>query len=194
MIRTLVTVAIVAALTACREEAAEQPEPVVLSASAVGHYCQMNMLEHPGPKAQVHLEGLPAAPLFFSQVRDAVAYQRMPEQSHAITAIFVSDMSKAPSWDAPGRDNWIAAGEAYYVVGSSRKGGMGAPELVPFASRQDAEQFATNHGGHVSRLSDIPDAAALAPVVAADSAHDDTHAGHGYAERLRALSRNAADN
>lgn len=193
MIRLVFTLTLVAALAACREEATVQPEPVALSASSVGHYCQMNMLEHPGPKAQVHLEGLPGAPLFFSQVRDAVAYQRMPEQSHAITAIFVSDMGKAPSWEAPGRDNWIAATEAHYVVGSSRKGGMGAPELVPFATRQGAEQFAARHGGHVSRLADIPDAAALAPVAAADPARDGNHDAKGYAERLRALSRGAGD-
>lgn len=193
MIRPMIALAFLA-LTACKQEAQETPNPVTLSAASVGHYCQMNMLEHPGPKAQVHLEGLPDAPLFFSQVRDAIAYQRMPEQSHAITAIFVSDMGNAPSWEAPGRDNWIAATEAHYVVGSNKKGGMGAPELVPFASRQGAEQFAARHGGHVSRLSDIPDAAALAPVAANDPAPENPdEAQQGYAERLRALSRGADD-
>lgn len=55
------------------------PEPL-------GHFCKMNLLEHPGPKAQVFLEGN-TAPLFFSQVRDAIAYMRGPEQVAPILAL-----------------------------------------------------------------------------------------------------------
>ena len=105
------------ALAACKDEVAERPLPVALTAQSVGHYCQMNLLEHPGPKAQVHLQGLPD-PLFFSQVRDAIAYQRMPEQSHAITAVYVNDMGAAPSWDDPGAENWAAAEDVVFVVGA----------------------------------------------------------------------------
>lgn len=85
-------------LAACRTETATLPDPVEVTAQTVGYYCQMNLLEHPGPQGQIHLDGSPDAPLFFSQVRDVVAYQRMPEQSHAITAIYVNDMGAAPSW------------------------------------------------------------------------------------------------
>lgn len=150
-------------LSACKEEVAERPLPVTMTAEAVGHYCQMDLLEHPGPKAQVHLAGLPD-PLFFSQVRDAIAYQRMPEQSHAISAIYVSDMGAAPSWEAPGADNWIAAETAVYVVGATVAGGMGAPELVPFADRAAAEDFVARNGGEVLSLLSVPDEAVLAPV------------------------------
>ena len=76
-------------LAGCRDEAA-LPQPVSLTSEAVGYFCQMNILDHGGPKAQVHLDFGP--PLFFSQVRDALAYQRMPEQSAAIRAIYVNDM------------------------------------------------------------------------------------------------------
>jgi copper chaperone NosL len=151
------------ALAACKEEVAGRPLPVAMTAEAVGHYCQMNLLEHPGPKAQVHLDGL-QDPLFFSQVRDAIAYQRMPEQSHAITAIYVSDMSVAPSWEEPGPENWAAAENAVYVVGARVPGGMGAPELVPFTTRGAAETFAAKHGGEILPLDAIPDEVVLAPV------------------------------
>lgn len=151
------------ALGACKEELVERPLPVRMTAEAVGHYCQMELLEHPGPKAQVHLAGLPD-PLFFSQVRDAIAYQRMPEQSHVITAIYVSDMSLAPSWDDPGPDNWIAADTAFYVVGADIPGGMGAPELVPFGNRAAAETFVARNGGTTLSLGGIPDHTVLAPV------------------------------
>lgn len=151
------------ALGACKEEVAQGPLPVAMTAEAVGHYCQMELFEHPGPKAQVHLEGLPD-PLFFSQVRDAIAYQRMPEQSHAITAIYVSDMGVAPSWANPGPENWIPAEGAVYVVGASVSGGMGAPELIPFGDRAAAEAFAASNGGSAVTLGGISDDIVLAPV------------------------------
>lgn len=163
MTRLLLTLLAALALAACKEELAERPDPVPMIAEAVGHYCQMNLLEHPGPKAQVHLEGLPD-PLFFSQVRDAIAYQRMPEQSHAITAIYVSDMGAAPSWEHPGARNWTAAEKAVYVIGATIVGGMGAPELVPFTDRAAAQTFVAEHGGEILTLDAVPDDAVLAPV------------------------------
>jgi copper chaperone NosL len=163
MNRFLLAALVGLALSACKEEVADRPLPVAMTAEAVGHYCQMNLLEHPGPKAQVHLDGLPD-PLFFSQVRDAIAYLRMPEQSHAIAAIYVSDMSVAPSWDNPGAENWAAAEDAVYVVGARVPGGMGAPELVPFTTRVAAEAFAAENGGEILPLDAIPDDLVLAPV------------------------------
>jgi len=150
------------ALVACKEDLATLPQPVSMTAEAVGHYCQMDLLEHPGPKAQVHLEGLPH-PLFFSQVRDALAYRIMPEQSHAIVAIYVNDMGAAPSWEDTGPDNWTHADTAVYVVGSARAGGMGAAEMVPFASPKAARAFADQYGGTLMALGDIPATLILAP-------------------------------
>jgi len=176
------------ALAACREDSASAPPaPVTMTAEAVGHYCQMNLLEHPGPKAQVHLDGMPW-PLFFSQVRDAVAYQRMPEQSHLISALYVSDMgADGAHWDSPGADNWIAAAGAHFVTGAAVEGGMGAPELVPFATREAAQTFAQEHGGTVQALADIPDSAVLAPVTFDEDIGSDDDA--DFNDRLRALSR-----
>lgn len=176
----------IALLAACKEEVADRPVPVSMTASAVGHFCQMNLLEHPGPKAQVHLVGLPGAPLFFSQVRDGIAFLRMPEQSHEIDVIYVSDMGRAPSWDAPGPENWVAAGKAHFVIGSNRTGGMGAPEVVPFAELSAARAFAGQHGGRVAALSEIDEIEVLAPVDAVDDA---TTGKDDFKSRLRALSQ-----
>jgi len=139
------------------------PEPVTLTGEATGHYCQMIVLNHPGPKAQVHLAGN-QQPLWFTQIRDAIAFERLPEETAEIAAIFVSDMGAAASWGNPGTDNWIDARTAHYVIGSSRRGGMGAPELVPFALRQKADAFAGRHGGTVIDFSAITDEMVLAPV------------------------------
>lgn len=148
-------------LAGCQEQVSETlPPPIAMTEEAVGYFCQMNILEHPGPKAQIHLDGLPY-PLFFSQVRDGIAYDRMPEQNYKIRVIYVTDMSKSADWNNVGRENWIAATSAHFVVGSNMAGGMGSPELVPFSNPDDAQKFAEQHGGQVVRLADIDDATVL---------------------------------
>ena len=150
-------------LSGClEEEQAAAPPPVTMTADALGHYCQMMLIEHPGPKGQVHLAGQ-VHPLFFSQVRDAIAYERMPEQNGRITAIYVNDMGAARSWAEPGEDNWILASEAYFVAGSSAVGGMGAPELVPFSERAAAQAFALAKGGRLLSLPEVADEDVLGP-------------------------------
>ncbi|MFV1852182.1 MAG: nitrous oxide reductase accessory protein NosL [Thalassospira sp.] len=154
----------------CRQQIDDtMPPPIAMTEEAVGHFCQMNILEHAGPKAQIHLEGLPY-PLFFSQVRDGIAYERMPEQNYKISAIYVSDMSRAHDWNNVGQENWIPATSAHYVVASSKTGGMGAPELVPFSDQDDAREFVSRHGGQILRLDNIDDALVLNSVPVKSSA------------------------
>lgn len=151
-------------LSACREDkAGSVPEAVSMNADSVGYYCQMNLAEHEGPKGQIHLDGY-LAPIFFSQVRDTLAYLLGSERVAPVRAVYVSNMSRASSWETPGPDNWIAASEAFFVTGSDAHGGMGAPEIVPFETAADAESFANEHGGRVLRLDEIPDDAVLGAV------------------------------
>lgn len=172
-------------LTACQDQTAQTTAPVALTAETTGHYCQMNLTEHPGPKGQIHLDGLPGAPLFFSQVRDAIAYARLPERDHRILAIYVSDMGAAgATWDDPGATNWTRAETAVYVIGSSRSGGMGAPELVPFADETKAAAFAHDFGGRIVSLDEIPDEAVIAP----EPPDTATETDPDYEARLKALS------
>ncbi len=152
-------------LTGCKQKQTVQllPDPVALTKEAAGHYCQMEILGHKGPKAQVHLEGM-LAPLWFSQVRDGLAYMKSPERDGKVLVLYVNDMGRAISWTQPGEKNWIKAKDAYFVVGSNAIGGMGAPEVVPFASQNDAKKFASERGGKVMRLDKIPMDAVLAPI------------------------------
>ena len=155
---------LVAFLAGCQAgSVVEKPLPVVLTAEAAGHYCQMIILEHAGPKAQVHLSGF-SAPLWFSQVRDGIAYLKSPEQSAKVIVLYVNDMGVAPSWDEPGEDNWIDANDAYYVVGSDAIGGMGTPEIVPFAQMEKATEFADERGGEVLAFNDISAEMVLSPL------------------------------
>jgi copper chaperone NosL len=144
-------------LGACNEQkTAEAPPPAhELTASAIGHYCGMNVLEHTGPKGQIILASRPE-PVWFSSARDAVSFTMLPEEPKDIRAVYVSDMARAPSWEEPGAMNWVDAKQAFFVIDSRMKGGMGAPEAVPFSDRAVAEKFAAENGGQVVSLSEIP--------------------------------------
>jgi len=151
-------------LAACDDEVSRTlPSPLTLNDDAAGYYCQMVILEHDGPKGQLFLDGM-IAPLWFSQVRDGLAYLKSPEQEGEIIVLYVNDMGKAVSYAEPGEDNWIDAREAFYVVGSDAIGGMGAPELVPFGTAKTAQEFAANHGGTVMKLDEISAETVLSPV------------------------------
>ena len=170
-------------LAACREDAA-LPPPLAMTAQSVGYFCQMNVLDHGGPKGQIALDGLPGMPLFFSQVSDTLAYLKMPEQNYKVLATYVSDMGAAPSWDHPGAANWVLIDTAVFVVGSDQPGGMDQPEVVPFADPAKAATFAAEHGGHLVSLSQL-----LSPT-SQPTADDLTTAGDDadYSARLRALT------
>lgn len=145
-------------LAGCDEadkDAAAPPPPVALTREAVGHYCGMTLVEHPGPKGQILLRG-DAKPVWFSSARDAIAFTQLDEESKAIRAIYVTDMARAPSWEEPGGANWVEARRAWFVLGSDRRGGMGGEEAVPFSEREAAERFAAAHGGRVMRLAEVP--------------------------------------
>lgn len=146
-----------AALAGCNETktAAAPPPPYELTAAAIGNYCGMNVLEHPGPKAQIILASR-IEPVWFSSARDAFSFTMLPEEPKDIRAIYVSDMGKAPSWHQPGAANWVEARQALYVIGSRMKGGMGADETVPFSDRGEAERFASQNGGRIMTFPEVP--------------------------------------
>ena len=148
-------------LTACMEEdVAELPPPAPLTIEATGYYCNMTITDHQGPKGQVRLKSL-KKPLWFSSVRDTVAFTLLPEEPKDITVIYVTDMSKPDAWENPDNRDWVDAHAAHFVIGSSRKGGMGAAEPVPFISRQAAEDFARQYGGKIFAFTEIPESAGL---------------------------------
>jgi copper chaperone NosL len=146
----------VVAFPGCNQDVAEAPPPPhELTPAAIGHYCGMNVLEHGGPKGQIILASR-TDPIWFSSARDTVAFTILPEEPKDIRAIYVSDMAKAPNWEDPGANNWVDAREAFFVIGSSVQGGMGAPETVPFSTRPAADKFAAEHGGRVVTFDEIP--------------------------------------
>ena len=143
------------ALAGCGEAEQAKPAPRSWDEDAVGYYCNMVVVEHKGPKAQIFLSGR-EDPLWFTSVRDGIAFSRAKDEPGRILAFYVNDMGST-DWDRPSDRSWIDAETAWYVIGSRRRGGMGMPEAVPFADRDKAEAFARTYGGRVVRLDDIPD-------------------------------------
>ena len=157
-------------LAACGEEqqTAAPPPPHEVTGDAIGHYCGMALIEHPGPKGQAILKGRDE-PVWFSSARDAIAFTRLPEEPKNIAAIYVTDMAEAKNWDHPEIGAWVDAHRAWYVIGSTRKGGMGGDEAVPFGREDAARQFAEAHGGQVVAFDAVPESYILG---------DAEHSGH----------------
>jgi copper chaperone NosL len=137
------------------KRAAQVPPPHNMTVEVIGRYCGMNVLEHPGPKGHIFVASL-IEPVWFSSVRDAIAFTVLPEEPKDIQAIYVSDMGKAPSWEKPGADNWVEARKALFVLGSRAKGGMGGEEAVPFSERAAAEKFVAENGGRIVSFAEVP--------------------------------------
>ena len=155
MFRPLLLLLMVGLLAGCDDGGpAAKPTPRELTRDAIGHYCNMIVADHRGPKAQLFLTD-EEAPIWFSSVRDAIAFTLLPGEARNIAVVYVNDMARA-SWDNPEPGTWIDAASAIYVIGSERRGGMGALEAVPFSDKAKAETFIARHGGRLARLPEIP--------------------------------------
>lgn len=176
--RALAVLLLAASLTACdgSDEVAELPPPVEVAGEMTGYFCGMLLVEHGGPKGQIHLKSR-ETPVWFSSVRDTVAFTLLEEEPKDIVAIYVNDMGKATNWEQPEPHTWIDARAAWFVVDSRRMGGMGLPEAVPFGSEAAADSFAGENGGRVVRLAEISEDYVFgAPELPAQT--EDDHATH----------------
>ncbi len=149
----LVFISALVSLSCEKSEKIEMPDAQTLTRDASGYYCLMTVVYHKGPKGQIIMTDNKVN--WFTSVRDTIAFTLLPEEPKNIAAIYVNDMSSA-EWDNPGYDNWIDARNAWYVIGSNKTGGMGAPEAVPFSTQQQAEIFASKEGGSIYQFNDIP--------------------------------------
>jgi copper chaperone NosL len=149
MLRALVASVAVLVLSGCGPNETQIAQPREPDANAVGFFCRMGLAEHAGPKGQIVPKGW-TDPLWFSSVRDALAYVEMEVVSEReITGFWVNDMAQG-TWEKPAPGSWVEAHRAWYVVESRMASGMGGSEAVPFEAREAAEAFAREHGGRVA--------------------------------------------
>lgn len=132
--------------------------PLEPDGDAIGYYCNMMIVNHDGPKGQVHVAAQ-EQPLWFASVRDTLAFTQLPGEPKNLRGIFVNDMTNVvpgqPRWRQPQPGTWINARQAWYVVDAPVRGGMGAPEPVPFEQREAADRFAADYGGRVLAFGEI---------------------------------------
>lgn len=145
-------------VTACdnKPQGAEKPLPHEFTTQDITFPGRMFVANHKGPKAQLFI-GKQPTPLWFSNVRDLFSYTKMAEESQDIKAMYVTDMGRAATWDEPGTGVWIEAKTAYYVISSSRVGGMGGDEAVPFGTETQAKTFIQQYGGRLVRFETMPE-------------------------------------
>ena len=103
--------------------------------------CGMFVSKYPNWLARMHYDS-PDKTEFFDGVKDMMAFYFTPQKyggvsREAIRGIYVKDYYSL---------KWLAAKEAFYVIGSDVYGPMGH-ELIPFGSREAAESFSRDHHG-----------------------------------------------
>ena len=154
MYKTIILLSVFLLISCEKNHPITTPSAQTLTREANGYYCLMTVLNHNGPKGQIILRDN-KQPLWFTSVRDTISFTLSPEEPKNIAAIYVNDMTDA-NWDNPGVNNWIDARNAWYVIGSKLSGGMGAPEAVPFSTKEKAAIFAMKKGGTVYAFDSIP--------------------------------------
>lgn len=145
-------------LAACGKTAAPPPPaPHDVTMDAVGYFCSMNLIEHDGPKGQIFARERPDTPLWFSTVRQALAYNILPDMPKGIAVIYVTDTAQQRAGVTNGPALWIDARKAFYVIESRLQGGMGGEDAFPFLQQEAAQAFAAQNGGRVLPFAEIPE-------------------------------------
>lgn len=149
----LLALATITPLAACSEQAAKtvSTAPVEIGPGTSCELDGMLLMDYPGPKGQIHYAGA-EGPLFYCDTMEVINTLLNPEQVRKVNAVYVQDMGKT-DWDEP-KGAWIDAQTALYVLGSERKGSMGAT-LATFSAEADAQAFIGQYGGKLLRMAEI---------------------------------------
>ena len=136
-------------LTACSNEESTSTiknAPIAIESGDECHLCGMVISEFPGPKGEI-FEGRKSHVRKFCSTRDLMSWYLQPENKPNSKEIYVHDMNRS-DWNSPDNEHMINAKDAWFVAGSKMKGAMG-PTLGSFAEKDQADKFATKHGGKV---------------------------------------------
>ena len=147
-------------LLSCSEQHVEEQtihQAAAIEAADECHLCGMLISGFSGPKGELFKKGITQGEgnkvHKFCSTRDMFSFYLDPENKRNITTILVHDMSKSP-WNAPNDNYFIDARIAWFVMGSSQTGAMGAT-LASFSMKTDAQKFANEFGGHVLAFNEI---------------------------------------
>lgn len=148
---TLLSALALATLMACQPAADTTVTPVEIGDATSCALDGMLLADYPGPKAQIHFANQ-NEPEFFCDTIEMFSVLLNPEQVRKVNGVYVQDMG-ATDWTSP-KGAWIDARKAFYVMGGSRKGSMGAT-YASFAQKVDAYKFVQRYGGHIMQFDDF---------------------------------------
>lgn len=127
------------------------PGPVAFDKHDRCHICGMVILNYPGAKAQVFVQG-EKDPLKFCSVKDGFVYVLQPENARRAVAFWVSDFGNKQ--DLPLHEKMLKAQEAFFNVGSDVRGAMGK-SILPFAAKEEVQAFTKEHEGKIVKYSEV---------------------------------------
>ncbi|MFN2362507.1 MAG: nitrous oxide reductase accessory protein NosL [Marinobacter sp.] len=148
----LMLAALLAGCSESEEQATQMPNPVHFESGDECHVCGMVITRFPGPKGEA-ITAREQAVHKFCSTRDMFSWALQPENAKRDHTLYVHDMAQT-EWEHPDDTALINAREAFFVVGSERKGAMG-PTLASFASEEAAKSFANEFGGDVVEFKDV---------------------------------------
>jgi len=111
----------------------------------------MIISHYPGPKAQIHYKDKDKID-FLCETKELFQIYAEPGMPARIAHAFVQDSGET-GWDTP-KGHWIDAIKAYYVVGSSKTGSMGAT-YASFSDMTKAQAFAKQYSGSLKSFEEI---------------------------------------
>jgi len=124
--------------TAFAEETSDKFSPI--TAETRCPVCGMFVAKYPQWITQVRLSDTTSEA--FDGVKDMAAYIFAPENYGAAKGATVTEIRVKDYYS----QKWIDGRQAFYVLGSKVLGPMGH-ELIPFSTRDAAENFQKDHGG-----------------------------------------------
>lgn len=148
----LLSVALLSACGGQSDKEAMVHKAVAIEQGEECHLCGMIIGNFPGPKGEAYSSTTDNVEKFCS-TRDLFSFILQPENKRQIREVYVHDMSKT-NWDKPSDEKFIDAREAWFVIGSSKKGAMGKT-LGSFSDKADAEVFIQEFGGKLYRFDEI---------------------------------------
>ena len=146
----------------------EVPAPVSLDEAQACDECGMIIQDYPGPTGQIYFESLPDdrdGPAWFCSGICAYSYRfNRVEAGATPVGTYLTDYSQV-EYDlsddsepfisaALDADSFALESELFVVVGSEVRGAMG-PDVIAFSAREDADLFASTHGGSVRQATAV---------------------------------------
>ncbi|WP_238786919.1 nitrous oxide reductase accessory protein NosL [Ferrimonas lipolytica] len=152
----ILTVIALFGLSACNSaESSDKPVKTVdlsIDDSRRCHQCGMMITKYPGPKGVITINGQDET-LAFCSSRDMFQFALQPQNQRQIETMHVHDMGKT-EWSKPDDKAFIDASSAVYVYGTTAKAVMG-PAVVPFSSKEAAEEHIAMFGGKLYSFKEI---------------------------------------